>query len=123
MPAQHQTKYIKTRNGQEVTTVTSESTVRRASSLESIFDAERRPGLACISFSRKINPMEFRGIRYTIRAGIERGQYRACIHPDDDEMLANTIFFSREDAEFYARRMITKWLAAKSGHKDKTAGC
>jgi hypothetical protein len=47
--------------------------------------------------------MEYRGIRYTIRAGIERGQYRTCIHPDGDEMSANKIFLSREDAEAYAR--------------------
>jgi hypothetical protein len=52
--------------------------------------------------------MEYRGIRYTIRAGIERGQYRACIHHDGDEMLAKQIFLSREDAEAYARQMINK---------------
>jgi hypothetical protein len=63
--------------------------------------------------------MEYRGIRYTIRAGIERGQYRVCIHPDGNEMPANTIFLSREAAEFYAQRMINKWLAAQSGQKTK----
>ena len=58
--------------------------------------------------------MEYRGIRYTIRTGIERGRYRVVIHPDDDEMLANKIFFSREDAEAYARRMINSWLEGKT---------
>ena len=58
--------------------------------------------------------MEYRGIRYTIRAGIERGQYRVVIHPDDDEMLANKIFLSREDAEGEARRMIKRWLERKT---------
>jgi hypothetical protein len=93
--------------------------IRRASSLVSIFAADRRPGLACISISRKINLMEYRGIRYTIRAGIERGQYRACIHPDGDEMLAGQIFLSREDAEAYARHMINRWLTAKSRQNAK----
>ena len=58
--------------------------------------------------------MEYRGIRYTIRTGIERGRYRVVIHPDDDEMLANKIFFSREDAAAYARQMINMWLKQKS---------
>jgi len=58
--------------------------------------------------------MEHRGIRYTIRIGIERGRYRVVIHPDDDEMLANKIFFSREDAAAYARHMINMWLKQKS---------
>ena len=65
-------------------------------------------------FRAKLNLMEYRGIRYTIRAGIERGQYRVVIHPAGDEMPANRIFLSRDDAEDYARRMINRWLAAKS---------
>jgi hypothetical protein len=93
--------------------------IRRASSIESIFAAERRPGLACISFSRKINSMEYRGIRYTIRVGIERGQFLACIHPDDDEMPAGQTFLSRRDAEDYARQMINRWLTAKSRRNAK----
>jgi hypothetical protein len=58
--------------------------------------------------------MEYRGIRYTIRVGIDRGQYRACIHPDGDEMPARQIFLSREHAEAYARRMIDRWLQGKT---------
>jgi hypothetical protein len=64
--------------------------------------------------------LEYRGIRYTIRAGIERGQYRAVIHPDGGELLSGTVFGSREAAEVYAQRMINKWLAAKSGQNAKT---
>jgi hypothetical protein len=57
--------------------------------------------------------MEYRGIRYTIRVGIARGQYRAVIHPDEVEVPANKIFLSRKDAEAYARRMINRWLERK----------
>jgi hypothetical protein len=47
--------------------------------------------------------MEYRGIRYTIRAGIERGQLRVSIHPDGAEITSNRIAGSREDAKAYAR--------------------
>ena len=57
--------------------------------------------------------MEYRGIRYTIRARIERGQYRVVIHPDEVEVPANKIFVSRKEAETYARLMIKRWLARK----------
>jgi hypothetical protein len=63
--------------------------------------------------------MKYRGIRYTIRAGIERAQYRVAIHPGDTEMPAPRIFFAREDAEAYARRMIDRWLTAKSRQNAK----
>ena len=59
--------------------------------------------------------MEYWGIRYTIRTGIERQQYRVVIHPDEVEVPAkNKIFFSRENAEAYARRMINSWLEGKT---------
>jgi uncharacterized protein YcgI (DUF1989 family) len=52
--------------------------------------------------------MEYRGIRYTIRAGIERGQWFVVIHPEGAEVSANKIFGAREDAEVHAHRMINK---------------
>ena len=61
--------------------------------------------------------MEYRGIRYTIRTGIERGQCRLAIHPDGVEVPASRIFLSREDAKEYARHMINGWLDAKSRQK------
>ena len=66
-------------------------------------------------FRAKINLMEYRGIRYTIRAGIERGQWFVVIHPEAVEVPANKIFGTREDAELYAHRMIIRWLEPKSG--------
>ena len=63
-----------------------------------------------LQFRAKLNLMEYRGIRYTIRAGIERGQWFVVIHPEGVEMTGNKIISSREDAEFYAHRMINRWL-------------
>jgi uncharacterized protein YcgI (DUF1989 family) len=58
--------------------------------------------------------MDYRGIRYTIRVGIERGKWFVVIHPEGVEVSSNKIFGAREDAEFHARRMINKWLETKS---------
>jgi hypothetical protein len=54
--------------------------------------------------------MEYRGIRYTIRAGIERGQWLVVIHPEGIEVSANKVFGTREDAKVHAHSMIKKWL-------------
>ena len=62
--------------------------------------------------------MEYRGIRYTIRTGIERGQYRAAIYPDGIEVPTNRIFGSPQDAEVYARRMIKRWLEQKPANEE-----
>jgi hypothetical protein len=63
--------------------------------------------------------MEYRGIRYTIRAGIERWQYRVAIHPGEIELPAKIIFAKREDAEAYAHQMIKRWLGPKSKQRAK----
>jgi len=63
--------------------------------------------------------MKYRGIRYTIRAGIERVQYRAVIHPDGVEMLSNRLSGSREDAKADAWRMISRWLEQKSTNEKR----
>ena len=39
------------------------------------------------------------------------------IHPEGVEVSSNKIFGAREDAEVYARRMINKWLEAKSAQR------
>jgi hypothetical protein len=61
--------------------------------------------------------MEYRGIRYTIRAGIERAQWFVVIHPQGVEVPANKVFGAREDAEVHAHSMIKKWLDPKSGQR------
>jgi hypothetical protein len=62
--------------------------------------------LCVFQFSARLNWMEYRGTRYTIRAGIERGQWFAVIHPEDVDVASNKILGTREDAESHARRMI-----------------
>jgi hypothetical protein len=57
------------------------------------------------------NFMEHRDVRYAIRIGIEREQWRVAIHflgkglPEE-----RTVFGTREDAEIAARSMIDAWL-------------
>jgi len=69
----------------------------------------------------RLNLMEYRGIRYTIRVAVERGQWLAVIHPDEDVEVGgrNKIIGTREDAEIQAHRMIDKWLDPKSRQKNK----
>lgn len=57
-------------------------------------------------------PVEYRGIRYTIRVGIEREQWSVAIHPAGVEMPGRVITGPRERAELLARSMINRWLAA-----------
>ena len=73
-----------------------------------------------LQFRAKLNLMEYRGIRYTIRLGIERGQWFVAIHPDDIEMKGKAVIFGkREDAELDAHRMIDRWLGPKSRQRTK----
>lgn len=54
--------------------------------------------------------MEYKGIRYTIRARIERGEWFVAIHPSDVEMPGKIVSGDRERAETLAHLMINKWL-------------
>jgi hypothetical protein len=57
------------------------------------------------------NFMEHRGVRYEIRKGIEREQWRAAIYlPGNRLSKERTVFGTREDAEITARSMINAWL-------------
>ncbi len=56
--------------------------------------------------------VEYRGIRYTIRAGIEREQWSVTIHPAGVEMKGKVVSGPREKAELQARAMINTWLKA-----------
>ena len=54
--------------------------------------------------------MQYRGIRYTVRARIERGEWYVAIYPDGAELRGKAVVGSREDAEFRAHSMISDWL-------------
>jgi len=57
--------------------------------------------------------MEYRGVRYVIRIGIAREQWRVVIDPAGGLPKEKTIFGTREDAESKARSMIDGWLRKK----------
>jgi len=57
------------------------------------------------------NVMEHRGVRYKIRIGIAREQWRVAIHiPGKRLPEERTVFGTRGDAEATARSMINAWL-------------
>jgi hypothetical protein len=60
-----------------------------------------------------VHSMEHQGVRYTIRAGIERDLWSVAIHPDGTESRARLIYGTREDAESEARSMINRWTERK----------
>jgi hypothetical protein len=71
--------------------------------------------------------MEHQGVRYTVRAGIERNLWSVAIHPDGTESRARLIYGTRENAEYEARSMIDRWTQGKPitqrrQSRQKTAG-
>jgi hypothetical protein len=58
--------------------------------------------------------MEHRGVRYTIRAGIERGLWSVAIYPGGVESTGTLTYGTRKYAEGRARSMINSWLRAQS---------
>jgi hypothetical protein len=59
--------------------------------------------------------MDYRGVRYTIRAGIEPNLWSISIYPDGIESRANRIYGPRKDAELQAHSMINEWLQRNRG--------
>jgi hypothetical protein len=71
--------------------------------------------------------MEHQGVRYTVRAGIERNLWSVAIHPDGTESRARLIYGTRENAEYEARSMIDRWtqgnpITQRRQSRQKTAG-
>jgi hypothetical protein len=64
--------------------------------------------------------MEYRGIRHTLRARIEREQWYVAIHPEGVEMNGRVVIGSRRDAESMARALINDWLRRHSTQKTKS---
>jgi hypothetical protein len=65
----------------------------------------------------KLHAVEYRGIRYTLRARIERAQWYIAIYPAGVEMKGRVVFGSREEAELQARGLINDWLKRHSTQK------
>jgi hypothetical protein len=64
--------------------------------------------------------MQHRGVRYTIRLGIEPNVWSIAIHPDGVESTEKRIHGTRKKAEFEAHSMIDGWHRRQS--KLKAAG-
>ena len=63
--------------------------------------------------------MEHRGIRYAIRIGIAREEWRVVIHiPDKRLPVERAVFGTREDAKTAARSMINAWLKKRSAAEE-----
>jgi len=57
--------------------------------------------------------VEYKGIRYTVRARIERNEWTVSIHPAGIEDARRLVIGPRERAELVARSMIDRWRAAR----------
>ena len=57
--------------------------------------------------------MEHEGVRYTIRAGIERDLWSVSIHPGGTESRAKLIYGTRDYAVSEARRLIDSWTQGR----------
>jgi hypothetical protein len=65
--------------------------------------------------------MEHRGIRYAIRMGIAREEWRVAIYLLGIELpKERTVFGTREDAEITARSMINAWLKQQRSASKKS---
>jgi hypothetical protein len=71
--------------------------------------AVARPGCLSKMTARKGLPVEYREIRYTVRARIERNEWAVSIHPGGIEGARRVVTGPRERAELLARSMINRW--------------
>jgi hypothetical protein len=71
-------------------------------------------GVVRLQVWAQYDAMEHRGIRYTIRTGIEPDLWSVAIHPGGVESAAKRLYGTRENAEFHARSMIDRWLHKQS---------
>jgi hypothetical protein len=62
--------------------------------------------------------MEYRGVRYTIRIGITRGQWQVAIYLSDNELpKEKSVIGTRQDAEITAHSIIDAWMTKRfRGH-------
>jgi hypothetical protein len=70
-------------------------------------------------FGRTIDSMEHRGVRYAIRAGIERGSWSVAIYPGGVESSRPLTYGTRANAELRAHSMIERWLKEQRARQSK----
>ena len=63
--------------------------------------------------------MEYRDIRYTVRARILRDEWTVSIHPADIES-SRRVVTGREEAELLARSMIDSWHETRGAERSKS---
>ena len=68
-----------------------------------------RPDPLSKTTARKGLPVEYRGIRYTVRARIERNEWTVSIHPAGIEGATSVVTGPRERTGLLARSMIDRW--------------
>ena len=68
-----------------------------------------RPDPLSKTTARKGPPVEYRGIRYTVRARIERNEWAVSIHPAGIEGAQKVVTGPRERTNLLARSMIDRW--------------
>lgn len=68
-----------------------------------------RPDRLSKTTARKGLPVEYRGIRYTVRARIERNEWTVSIHPAGIEGAKRVVIGPRERMDLLARSMIDRW--------------
>jgi len=78
---------------------------------------DRRCALLGFRFESKLTPVDYRGIRYTLRVRTEREQWYVAIYPAGVEMKGRVVIGSREEAELQARALINDWLKSHSTQK------
>jgi hypothetical protein len=66
--------------------------------------------------------MEYRGVRYTIRAGIERDSWSVAIYPDGVESSAHRLYGTRANAEYRVRSVINRLLKEQNGERKQIDG-
>ena len=63
--------------------------------------------------------MEYRDIRYTVRARIQRDEWSVSIHPADIESPRKVVT-GREEAELLARSMIDRWHETRGAERSES---
>jgi hypothetical protein len=66
--------------------------------------------------------MEYRGVRYAIRAGIEPDMWSVAIYPGGVESVAHRFYGTRANAEFRVRSMINGLLKEQNAERKQIDG-